>query len=218
MLDLMADEPSMVGFIGHLPLGSEDFARNLARFAANPRFVGVRRFILKEAALESEPVMTSLRDLQSRNLTLELVVIDRMRLGDAGAVAAALPNLRIVVDHVGGMPIQGTVPDSAWARDIRILGRHANVYLKISGLYQNTKRKPAPTDASYYAPTLDAVWEAFGEDRLLYGSNWPVTTLYGEYGPNVDIARSYFATRGPVVLEKVMWHNAVNAYNLALEN
>lgn len=59
---------------------------------------------------------------------------------------------------------------------------------------------------------------AFGEDRLVYGSNWPVSTMYGEYGPNVDIARSYFATKGPVALEKVMGRNAVKAYNLKLGN
>ena len=90
--------------------------------------------------------------------------------------------------------------------------------MKISGLYQNTQQKPVVTDAGYYAPTLDVVWDAFGEDRLVYGSNWPVSTMYGDYGPNVDIARDYLVTKGPVALEKVMWRNAVKAYNLKLKD
>ena len=74
------------------------------------------------------------------------------------------------------------------------------------------------TDVSYYAPALDVVWNAFGEDRLIYGSNWPVSTMYGKYGPNVDIARSYLASKGEVALDKVMWRNAVKAYDLELED
>ena len=127
-------------------------------------------------------------------------------------------DLRNVINHVAGRRIDGTQPDSAWVQAIRDLARHPNVYMKISGLYQNTRLKPTVTDASCYAPTLDVIWDAFGEDRLVYGSNWSVSTMYGEYGPNVDVARAYLATKGEEALDKVMWRNAVWAYGLKLED
>jgi len=216
MLDVMENEPSLLGYVGFLRLASEEFADNLAGLATHPRFVGIRGAVNK-ASLDDPRTMAALRDLQSRNLTLDISGPTEISLLEVSVVAAALPDLHIVIDHLGNKRIDGTAPDSVWISGIQALSRHPNVYMKISGLYQNAgKEKPALTDVGYYAPMLDVVWDGLGEDRLLYGSNWPVTNLYGEYGPNVDIVRSYFATKGAVALEKVMWLNAVKAYSLTL--
>ena len=217
MLDLMEDEPSLVALVGRLDLRSDSFTADLARFAASPRFAGIRRNVTR-ADLTDERIMANLRDLQRRNLTLDMALGQGMTLADARALAVAVPDLRIVINHLASRHIDGAAPDSVWAGEIQALGQYRNVYMKVSGLYQNTKAKPAPIDVAHYASTLDVVWEAFGEDRLVYGSNWPVSTMYGEYAPNIDIARSYFATRGSVVMEKVMGRNAVTAYNLKLDN
>ena len=216
MLDLMADEPLLVALVGRLYLGSDDFADNLARYATNPRFVGIRHRV-RETDLDDESIMASLHSMVECNIALDMM-IRGMTLADASVVAAAFPDLRIIINHVAGRPIDGTGPDSTWVQEIEDLARHPNVYMKISGLYQNTRLEPAVTDVSYYAPALDVVWNAFGEDRLIYGSNWPVSTMYGKYGPNVDIARSYLASKGEVALDKVMWRNAVKAYDLELED
>ncbi len=217
MLDLMKDEPSLVGLVGRLDLRSDSFTADLARFAANPRFAGIRRNVAK-ADLADERIMANLRGLQRRNLALDVQLRRGMTLADACALAAAVPDLRIVINHLAGRHIDGTAPDSVWVSEMQALGRHPNVYMKVSGLYQNTRTKPAPTEVAHYTSTLDVVWEAFGEDRLVYGSNWPVSTMYGEYAPNVDIARAYFATKGQAALKKVMGRNAVKAYNLKLGN
>ena len=214
-LDLIAEESSLLALVGNLKLGAADFAENLARFAANPHFAGIRRFNLKAAQLD-EPVLASLRDLQARNLALDLAMTGGMTAADASAIAAAVPDLRIVINHVAGRRIDGAAPDSAWVSGIHALAQHPNVYMKISGLYQNTGKKPAPTEVEFYASTIDVLWAAFGEDRLVYGSNWPVSTLYGDYKPNVDIVRAYLATKPEAAREKVLWRNAVKAYNLTL--
>ena len=214
-LDLVAEEPSLLALVGNLKLGADDFAENLARFAANPGFAGIRRFNLKAAQLD-ERVLASLRDLQARNLALDLAMTGGMTPADASAIAAAVPDLRIVINHAAGRPIDGAAPDSAWVSGIKALAQHKNVFMKISGLYQNTQKKPAPIDVEFYTPTIDVLWDAFGEDRLVYGSNWPVSTLYGDYKPNVDIVRAYLATKPEAVREKVLWRNAVKAYNLTL--
>ena len=216
MLDLMENEPALLALVGNLDLNSEEFGKNLARFAANPRFVGIRRGV-READLDNERILTSLRDLEARGLALDIAISGGMSLAEVAAIAAALPQLTIVVNHVATRHIDGNPPDSAWVADVAALAKHPKVYMKISGLYQNTRTQPAPTDLEHYASTLDAVWRALGEDRLVFGSNWPVSTLYGEYKPIVDIVRAFLADKSQAAREKVMWKNAVQAYNLKFD-
>ena len=70
----------------------------------------------------------------------------------------------------------------------------------------------AQDDPAYYAPTLDALWNAFGEERLVYAGNWPVSWRYGEYAQVQKLATTYFEQKGVEVLEKVMWKNSQTAY------
>ncbi|MEE2995343.1 MAG: amidohydrolase family protein [Gemmatimonadota bacterium] len=80
------------------------------------------------------------------------------------------------------------------------------------GLVELAQDDPAPDDPAYYAPTLDALWNAFGEERLVYAGNWPVSWRYGEYAQVQKLATTYFEQKGVEVLEKVMWKNSQTAY------
>ena len=75
---------------------------------------------------------------------------------------------------------------------------------------------PAPKDVAYYAPIFEVVYEAFGEDRIIYGSNWPVTDRGGEYGEQLAIIREYFAAKGKRVTEKLFWKNAAEFYGVII--
>ena len=70
------------------------------------------------------------------------------------------------------------------------------VYCKVSGLVESTKDKPSPTDVAYYAPTVDVLWDAFGADRLVYGSNWPVSERFADYATVQRIVSQYFQREG----------------------
>ena len=72
--------------------------------------------------------------------------------------------------------------------------------------------QPAPDDLAYYTPTLDALWEIFGEDRLIYGSNWPVCERAADYETVQRIAMDYFRAKGGTAVEKAFWRNAMAAY------
>ena len=87
-----------------------------------------------------------------------------------------------------------------------------HVYCKVSGLVENTKDKPSPTDVAYYAPTVDVLWDAFGVDRLVYGSNWPVSERFADYATVQRIVSQYFNAKGVVAAEKYFWRNATAAY------
>ena len=75
---------------------------------------------------------------------------------------------------------------------------------------------PAPKEEAYYAPIFEVVYEAFGEDRVIYGSNWPVPDRGGEYHEQLAIIHDYFAPKGRAVLEKLFWKNAAAFYGVKL--
>ena len=87
-------------------------------------------------------------------------------------------------------------------------------YCKVSGLAEHTGQIPAPTDVAYYTPTIDVLWNAFGEDRLIYGSNWPVSERFAPYKVVQQIVDDYFSAKGDAVKAKFFWKNAKAVYQL----
>jgi L-fuconolactonase len=128
-------------------------------------------------------------------------------------LASRIPELRIVINHIAGVRIDGKSPDPLWTKDMQKVAEYPNVYCKVSGLVESAQISPAPDDVGYYTPTLDVLWEAFGEDRLVYGSNWPVSERFADYATVQRIVMEYFKTKGPEATEKYFWKNAKTAYN-----
>jgi L-fuconolactonase len=95
---------------------------------------------------------------------------------------------------------------------MRRAAEQANVYCKVSGLVESCFDQPAPHDLDYYRPVLDELWASFGENRLIFGSNWPVCEPSGEYGQIVKLVSTYFREKGAAATEKVLSANAKAAY------
>jgi L-fuconolactonase len=85
--------------------------------------------------------------------------------------------------------------------------------MKVSALMEQSVIQPAPADLAYYRPTLDVLWQAFGEDRLIYGSNWPVCERAGDfYVEGINIVKAYFQEKGEAAYQKYFWQNAQAVY------
>ncbi len=69
-----------------------------------------------------------------------------------------------------------------------------------------------PSDPGFYAPTLEAMWEALGEDRLVYGSNWPVCERASDFATAFGVVEAFFSGKGEEAREKYFWKNAKAAY------
>jgi L-fuconolactonase len=216
ILDLAARERSIVGFVGHLLPHDVDFPKHLERFAANPIFRGIRvshgDFL---ANTDKSEFRRGLQLMVERDLELDING-PPMVLLPAAKLAAELPALRIVIDHVAnvGDPTRLT---EEWRAGMKAAGKQKNIFCKVSGLIEQTdaSRKEwgqAPRETAYYAPILDHCWECFGEDRLLYGSNWPVCEKGGSYADQLKVVTEYFAARGNEASEKYFWRNARDAY------
>lgn len=97
---------------------------------------------------------------------------------------------------------------------IDTLTRYPQIYMKVSGLVEGTRRTAgdAPTAPAFYRPVLDALWERFGPDRLIYGSDWPVSERYASLATVQAVALDYFASKGQRALDNVFWRNARAAY------
>ena len=205
VLEMAADDPFIVGLVGHLEPESPGFATDLERFAANPVFRGIRaRIDAAESHGRAAAEMLLANDLQ----------LDTGLHPGVPALAERYPDLRIVVNHCGGIPIDGNPPDPAQVELMRQAAAHPQVYCKVSGMMDlRSTIKPAPTELEFYTPVLDALWDLFGKDRLIYGSDWPVSDRSGrEYAQIQRLAMEYFSARGQEALENYFWRNAKAAY------
>jgi L-fuconolactonase len=215
ILDLAADEPFIVGFVGHLEPDDPDFATHLNRFSVNPLFRGIRLGGGHIQDLENRQLLTNIEKLATKDLELDLLTNQDL-LPNIASLAERFPELRIVINHVAGVRIDGNRPNATWVDGMHLAAANPNVYCKVSGLVESAHHKPSPDDVGYYAPTLDTLWDVFGEERLIYGSNWPVSERFADYATVQRIVTDYFAPMGDDVAAKYFWKNAAKAYKLTL--
>jgi L-fuconolactonase len=214
VLDLAAHEPFIVGFVGNLPVGTNAFAGQLKRFAANKLFRGIRlRDRILEGTLDDAAFSGDLKRLADHGRSLDLVG-GREILPYADRLANAVPNLRIIIDHLAGVVVDGKAPPADWVKDIRTLAQRQNIYCKLSGLVEGTGRSDgsAPREVEFYRPVLDAMLAMFGPERLMYASNWPVSERFAPLATVQGIVGDYFRGYGRRTEEKVFSHNARSAY------
>lgn len=213
ILDLAEHEKCIVGFIGNLDPNDAQFSANLARFAKNPIFRGIRwRGDLVRIQDNQDKVLAAAKLLEKNSLTLDLNG-DPGMLPHAASLAAKVPSLNIVIDHLGasGDPKALNPP---WKDYIRKVAAQKNVFMKVSALVEQLPSPggKSPDDFRYYLPVLDHLWDSFGPDRLIYGSNWPVSDVGAPYNIVFKIVRDYFTSKGIDAGEKYFWKNSLIAY------
>jgi predicted TIM-barrel fold metal-dependent hydrolase len=219
ILDLVRHDRFYSFFVGNLEIGAPSFARELARFARDPRFVGIRGYLTSpaEGITLSPAQLDSLRDLARRGMTLDIMSRGTMNPKDQlQALCTAVPDLRVIIDHLGGA--KGPPPvDATWELEIRRLADVCpNLSMKFSSFYDMYAPGDVvfatPTDLASYKPHFDVLMTAFGSQRLIWGSNWPVIGLHGTFEAQIAIAEQYLALLGTAVRDKVMFKNALAFY------
>lgn len=198
VLDLAAKEPFIVGVVGNLPVGSKLFAGHLKRFTGNKLFRGIRiRDRKLEGTLEDAAFLSDLKLLADYGLSLDLVGGSEIP-PYAAALAKKIPALRVVIDHLAGVVVDGKQPSADWVQGMRSLVPYPNLYCKLSGLVEGTGKRDgsAPHDVDYYRPVLNCMREMFGVARLIYASNWPVSELYAPLATVQGIIGDYFRSYG----------------------
>ena len=214
LLDVVRPEPFVLGVIGNLDPRTADFTAHLERFARDPLFRGIRCGGAQLAGADSSDARQRLAGLARYGLTLDLQA-GMPHLAAVADLARALPALRIVVNHLGLVAIDGACPDREWTRAVQGLAELPSVFMKVSAFQELSRAQPAPLALSYYEPVFEVVWQAFGADRLVFGSDWPVSARAGTLAAGLDLWREYATRHGAAALQAVLGETACRAYGVA---
>jgi L-fuconolactonase len=219
VLDLVAGDDFYVGLVGNIDVNREDFEEYLVRLKKDKRFVGVRARGPDPIDFTDERVLANLSVLARHELTMDYLTNGGGIPGieTIEKVAREIPSLRIVVNHCLGYDFDGKPPSAEWIDAVESLASCPNVSCKISGLYQRSVPQPAPQNIEHYLPVLEVLWTSFGRERVLYGSNWPVTKRTGSYQSFVDLVNKFVDAKGQEARELFYWKNAASWYRLPLE-
>lgn len=155
--------------------------RALERYGGHPAFRGVRHLVHDEADpdwLLRAAVGESLALLAERDLVFEIPAVFPNHLLHVPHLAGEVPDLKIVIDHLGKPPIASGQLEP-WATQLAATATYPNVFAKVSGL--NTAADPRSWSADDLRPFVDVALGAFGPDRLMFGSDWPVCLMAGDY-------------------------------------
>ena len=213
LLDLADSCGFIRGVVGWVDLRAEDIEAQLERFAPHPRLVGVRHIVHDEADdrfMLGGSFLDGLALLQQYKLTYDLLLYPR-HLRVAIDVVKRFPDQPFTLDHIAKPFIKDGIIEP-WASEIRELASYENVCCKVSGLVTEAAWQAWTRDD--YAPYLDVVFDCFGINRLMFGSDWPVCTLSGSYSEVVGIVESYIAALSEDERAKIMGGNACDFYQI----
>jgi len=203
------------GVVGWVDLQADNVAGRLDYYQQFAKLKGFRHVLQGEAdrALMLKPAFQrGIGELEKRGFTYDLLILPD-QLGYAAELTAAFPNQPFVVDHIAKPPIKAQEID-AWMRDIRHLAAHENVCCKVSGMV--TEADWQHWEPEDFRPYLDVVFAAFGPQRVLYGSDWPVCNVAGGYARAIGILEDYLRPFSAAEQAQFWGDNAVRFYGLAV--
>ncbi len=214
MLDTAEAYDWIGGVVGWVPLDRPDEAASkLKEYANNPYFKGVRHLIHEEPDPDwviRPQVIEGLKALASFGLTFDVVAVFPNHLKHVPFLAEQVPDLRLVIDHLAKPPIRdkGWEP---WAGQLARAASYANVYAKVSGLNTAASEQWSAVELQRY---VDYAIEVFGADRLMFGSDWPVAILNGDYASVWRETQVTLAGRSAVEVDAILGGTAAAFYRI----
>jgi L-fuconolactonase len=213
LLDLAAAHDFIAAAVVWVDLTSAHLGKDLDELQLNLKFKGVRHQIEDEPDdtwMLREDVIAGFAELERRGIPYDLLVRPR-HLKYVPRLRERCPDLRMVVDHLAKPPISTAATD-CWARDIEIVAQLPDVWCKLSGMITEADWKSWTPDT--LKPYVQHVVDHFGNDRLLFGSDWPVCTLAGSYQQVGDALRQVLGRLPPAEEKKIWGRNACDFYGL----
>jgi predicted TIM-barrel fold metal-dependent hydrolase len=209
-------DPIMVGVIGNLEPEKPEFHEYFERYRKIPLFRGIRCGNLwgrKLIALVDNPnFISGMKEFAAADLIMDTANPSPDLIEACVKLTDKVPNLRVMLDHLPGMqaPEDPAVRKSVDS-NLRTLAKR-NVYVKGSVVARRVNGV-VQMEAATYKPVLDMIWDIFGEDKVVFGSDWPNSTgNWVTYQQTLTIMREYRATKNRAVSEKYFWKNSIAAY------
>lgn len=214
LLDLAADFSFIQGVVGWVDLQSEEVDIQLDSFSDENKLKGFRHIVQGESDPEfllQPSFLSGIQKLHERNYTYDLLITYN-QLPQAVRFADRLADgQRVIVDHLAKPNILEGEFDS-WAVHMKKLSQHENFYCKFSGLVTEAKWNSWAKED--FEPYINHIFESFGAERIVFGSDWPVCTLAADYSEIIDLVSSYVHKLSTDEQELVWYKNAETFYKL----
>lgn len=213
LLDLAEKNKRVAGVVGWVDLRSPHVAERLEHFSHFSKLRGFRHIAQAEPEdrfLVREDFITGVAQLRPFGFTYDILVYPK-QLPAAIELVTRLPEQRFVIDHLAKPEIK-VGKTEPWAAQMRKIAQNKNVFCKVSGLVTEADWKHWKPDD--FKPYLDVAFDAFGPDRLMFGSDWPVCLLAATYGQVKQLIDSYVKDFSQADREKIFGGNATRFYGL----
>jgi L-fuconolactonase len=214
LLKLADQYDSIKGVVGWVDLRSTEVIKQLELYSKHPKLVGVRHVIQDESVdfILGDDFLKGIRLLKQFNLTYDILIFPK-HLPNTIKFVELFPDLTFVLDHIAKPDIKAKTI-SPWKEDMERLAKFKNVFCKVSGMV---------TEADWYRwksedfkPYLDIVFDVFGTDRVMIGSDWPVCKVAGNYNKVMAIVIDYIKDFSESDKAKILGENALNAYKMKI--
>lgn len=213
LLAYAQNHPFVAAVVGWVGLGADNLESKLEKYAENKLLKGWRHILQAEADgfMSSITFKNGIAKLAAFNYTYDLLIY-HTQLAECINLVNSFPNQRFVLDHIAKPPIKTGEGKEAWALQLKELAKHEGLYCKISGMvteadWQNWQI----SDFDFY---IDTVLEAFGTQRVLFGSDWPVCNLAANYKQVLSISQNYFKQFSANEQLAFFKNNAIDFYQI----
>jgi len=213
LLDLAQANDFIKGVVGWVDLRASNVGERLAHFSQFKKLKGFRHVLQGEAdrALMLTPLFTKgISALKVHDFVYDILIFPD-QLGYTNQFVKTFGGHRFVVDHIAKPDIKNKGIEK-WANGIKAIGKHENVWCKVSGMVTEADWQNWTEDD--FKPYLDTVFEAFGTNRVMFGSDWPVCNVAGGYEKMISIVKNYTSRLSADEQARFWGLNAVECYKL----
>jgi L-fuconolactonase len=212
LLELAATTPLVLGLVGWVDFHSPDAPHRIAALAGRPKMRGLRPMLqdlTRDDWILDSAVEPAVEAMISAELSFDALIRPR-HLRILRQFAARWPKLRIVIDHGAKPPIASGLLEP-WQTDLARVAELPNVFCKLSGLATEAARGQGPEVLERFTTPMI---EAFGPERLMWGSDWPVVNLASDVQRWLALSLALLAAAGPAAVDAVFRGNATRFYRL----
>ena len=212
LLALAKEHSFIQGVVGWVDLRASNLEDTLENYRDAKALKGFRHIIQGQAAgfMLQPNLIQGLKKLATRNYTYDLLIYAH-QLKEANELIKQVTELPIVIDHVAKPNIKDSEMED-WKKEITALAKYPNVYCKISGMA--TEANWETWTMAGLQPYLDTVVAAFGTERIMFGSDWPVCLVASSYAKWLNGVQKYFKTFSSTEQELIFADNAIKFYKL----
>jgi len=213
LLNLAEENDLIKGIVGWVDLQNENIENKLLYYSKYRTIKGFRHIVQAETDgfLKREKFLNGIKYLENFGYTYDILIYEN-QIKEAIDFANTFPSQKLIIDHCAKPEIRNKSMIE-WKSGMKEIAQNENIFCKISGLITEAKWNEWTEEELY--PYFDVVFEIFGTERILFGSDWPVMLLSGNYGQWKNLLQNYMNQFSTKEKQKVFGENAIDFYNLS---